>query len=307
MRSFYLATEKINEYLSSHPLVKVVTFGDIFDVDLNKQTIFPLAHIMVNQATFADHVIRFNVSVLCMDIVDETKQDIRDQNEPFFGVDNQQDILNTTLAILNGLQSQLRRGTLYTEKYEIEGDIVCEPFTERFESLLTGLMSRQQLVQAALTKFAKRVIQQARQNLTKKKKNSTKELYNSLDYDLAVGPNSFSLTFSMEPYGEFQDKGVSGVKRKFNTPYKYTNKMPPPKAFANWVVRKGLEGVRDKNGRFIPRKSLQWAIAKSVYNNGIKPSYFFSAPFKVNFKKLPQEIVQAFELTPDDFQAFTRK
>ena len=138
MRSFYLATEKINDYLSSHPLVKVVTFGDIFDVDLNKQTIFPLAHIMVNQATFADHVIRFNVSVLCMDIVDETKQDIRDQNEPFFGVDNQQDILNTTLAILNGLRSQLRRGTLYTEKYEIEGDIVCEPFTERFESLLTG-------------------------------------------------------------------------------------------------------------------------------------------------------------------------
>ncbi len=111
----------------------------------------------------------------------------------------------------------------------------------------------------------------------------------------------------MEDYGEYQDKGVSGVKRKFNTPYKYTNKMPPPKAFANWVVRKGLQGVRDKNGRFIPRKSLQWAIAKSVYNNGIKPSYFFSAPFKVNFKKLPQEIVQAFELTPDDFQAFTRK
>lgn len=168
-------------------------------------------------------------------------------------------------------------------------------------------MSRKELVQAALTKFAKRVIQQAKQNLTKKKKNSTKELYNSLDYDLAVGPNSFSLTFSMEDYGEYQDKGVSGVKRKFNTPYKYTNKMPPPKAFANWVVRKGLQGVRDKNGRFIPRKSLQWAIAKSVYNNGIKPSYFFSAPFKVNFKKLPQEIVQAFELTPDDFQAFTRK
>ena len=168
-------------------------------------------------------------------------------------------------------------------------------------------MPRKELVQAALERFAKRVIQQARQNLTKKKKNSTKELYNSLDYDLSVGPNSFSLTFSMEDYGEYQDKGVSGIKRKFNTPYKYTNKMPPPKAFAQWVVRKGLEGVRDKNGRFVPRKSLQWAIAKSVYNNGIKPSYFFSAPFKVNFKKLPQEIVQAFELTPDDFQAFTRK
>lgn len=168
-------------------------------------------------------------------------------------------------------------------------------------------MPRKELVQAALTKFAKRVIQQAKQNLTKKKKNSTKELYNSLDYDLSVGPNSFSLSFKMEDYGEYQDKGVSGVKRKFDTPYRYTNKMPPPKAFAQWVVRKGLEGVRDKKGRFVPRKNLQWAIAKSVYNNGIKPSYFFSSPFKVNFAKLPPEIVKAFELTPEDFQAFTRK
>lgn len=168
-------------------------------------------------------------------------------------------------------------------------------------------MARQELVEAVLTKFAKRVIQQAKQNLTKKKKNASKELYNSLDYDLSVGPNSFSLAFKMEDYGEYQDKGVSGVKRKFNTPYKYTNKMPPPKAFAQWVVRKGLAGVRGKDGRFIPRKSLQYLIARSVYNNGIKPSYFFSSPFKVNFNKLPQEVVNAFQLTKDDFQAFTRK
>jgi hypothetical protein len=168
-------------------------------------------------------------------------------------------------------------------------------------------MARQELVEAVLNKFAKRVIQQAKQNLTKKKKNASKELYNSLDYDLSVGPNSFSLTFEMEDYGEFQDKGVSGVNRKYNTPYKYTNKMPPPKAFAQWVVRKGLQGIRDKQGRFIPRKSLQYLIARSVYNNGIKPSYFFSNPFKVNFNKLPQEVVNAFQLTKDDFQAFTRK
>jgi hypothetical protein len=168
-------------------------------------------------------------------------------------------------------------------------------------------MSRQELVEATLNKFAKRVIQQARTNLTKKKKNASKELYNSLDYNLSVGPNSFSLTFEMEDYGEFQDKGVSGVNRKYNTPYKYTNKMPPPKAFAQWVVRKGLQGIRDKQGRFIPRKSLQYLIARSVYNNGIKPSYFFSNPFKVNFNKLPKELIEAFGLGPDDFQAFTRK
>jgi len=168
-------------------------------------------------------------------------------------------------------------------------------------------MPRQELVEAVLNKFAKRVIQQAKQNLTKKKKNSSKQLYESLDYELSVGPNSFSLTFEMEDYGEFQDKGVSGVKRKFNTPYKYTNKMPPPKAFSQWVVRKGLDGVRGKDGKFIPRKSLQYLIAKSVFNNGIKPSYFFSNPFKVNFNKLPTEVAEAFQLTREDFQAFTRK
>jgi hypothetical protein len=168
-------------------------------------------------------------------------------------------------------------------------------------------MPRQELVEAVLNKFATRVIQQAKQNLTKKKKNSSKELYNSLDYTLSVGPSSFSLTFEMEDYGEFQDRGVSGVKRKYNTPYKYTNKMPPPKAFAQWVIKKGLQGIRDKKGRFIPRKSLQYLIARSVYNNGIKPSYFFSNPFKVNFNKLPVEVASAFQLTREDFQAFTRK
>jgi hypothetical protein len=83
--------------------------------------------------------------------------------------------------------------------------------------------------------------------------------------------------------------------------------MPPPKAFAQWVVRKGLQGVRGKDGKFIPRKSLQYLIAKSVFNNGIRPSYFFSNPFKVNFNKLPTEVAEAFQLTQEDFQAFTRK
>ena len=65
-------------------------------------------------------------------------------------------------------------------------------------------------VQQELNRFAKYVIQQSRTNLTKGKKNSSKELYNSLDYDLNVSPNSFSMSFLMEEYGIFQDKGVSG-------------------------------------------------------------------------------------------------
>ena len=160
-------------------------------------------------------------------------------------------------------------------------------------------------VQQELNRFAKYVIQQSRTNLTKGKKNSSKALYNSLDYDINVSPNSFSLSFLMENYGVFQDKGVSGIKKKYNTPYSYTNKMPPPSKMDKWIVRKGLKGVRGKDGKFISRKSLQFMIARSIYNNGIKPSLFFTKPFKKAFTNLNKDIIKAYQLDVEELLKFT--
>ena len=146
-----------------------------------------------------------------------------------------------------------------------------------------------------LNKFAKYVIQQARTNLTKGKKNVTKALYNSLDYNININPNNVNVIFEMEDYGIFQDFGVSGTKTKYNTPYSYTTKMPPPKAFSQWVVRKGLKGTRDKKtGRFLSRKSLQYAVARNIFKYGIKPSMFFTKPFERAFKNLPSELQDSF-------------
>ena len=160
-------------------------------------------------------------------------------------------------------------------------------------------------VQQELNRFAKYVVKQSRTNLTKGKKNGSKELYNSLGYDLKVSPNSFGLKFSMEDYGIFQDKGVSGKKKKYNTPYAYTTKMPPPAKMDKWIVRKGLKGTRDKKGRFISRKSLQFMIARSVFNNGIKPSMFFTKPFKKAFNNLDKDIIKAYELDVEELLKFT--
>ena len=151
-------------------------------------------------------------------------------------------------------------------------------------------------VQDELNRFAKYVIQQARTNLTKGKKNTFKTLYNSLDSEIKVSKNSFQLSFLMEDYGVFQDKGVSGVKKKYDTPYKYTTKMPPTKSLDKWIVKKGLNGIRDKQGRFISRKSLKFMIARSIYNNGIKPSLFFTKPFNKAFKNIDKDLVKAFKL-----------
>ena len=150
-------------------------------------------------------------------------------------------------------------------------------------------------VKDELNRFAKYVISQSRANLTRQKKNSSKELYNSLDSEVKVSANSFSLSFLMAEYGVYQDKGVSGVKKKYNTKYAYTTKMPPPSKMDKWIVKKGI-APRDKDGKFISRKSLQFMIARSIFNNGIKPSLFFTKPFEKAFKGLNKDLVEAYKL-----------
>ena len=148
-------------------------------------------------------------------------------------------------------------------------------------------------VQEAIDKFRKYVVQQSKSNLTKQKKNASKSLYNSIKGVSKVNPNSISLYFEMEAHGVFQDKGVSGKEKKYNTPYSYKSKMPPTKALDKWVVRRGI-APRDAKGRLISRQSLKFAIARGIFKNGIKPSLFFTKPFEVAYDRLPDELVEAY-------------
>ena len=135
IRGFYQITETIETQLLSDVNVNTVTTGDIFDIDLSKQSIFPLAHIIVNSVTLQEQVISFNITVMSMDIVDESKDATTDI---FRGNNNEQDVLNTQLAVLNKLVMVLRRGTLYSDKFQLEGDASLEPFYERFDNRLAG-------------------------------------------------------------------------------------------------------------------------------------------------------------------------
>lgn len=160
-------------------------------------------------------------------------------------------------------------------------------------------------VQKELELFKKRVIQQAKSNLTKMGKNSTGALHKGLKGDVTVfKTGNFALEFDLGKYGEFQDKGVSGKKKKYNTLFSYKSKMPPSKVFEQWVKNKGIKG-RDKKGRFITTKSLTFLIARGIFNNGIKPSLFFTKPFENEYKKLSDELVTAFGLDIDEFLKYT--
>lgn len=163
-------------------------------------------------------------------------------------------------------------------------------------------------VKDSLNKFAKYVVQQSRSNLTKGKKNVSKSLYDSIGYDLNVSPNSFSLSFIMDEYGMYQDKGVSGTEKKYNTPFKYTNKMPPIKPLADWAKFKNIR-LRDAKGKFAKGnyKTIGFLISRSIYRKGIKPSLFFTKPFERSFKNLPDEVVKAFALEIENLLDFSTK
>ena len=160
----------------------------------------------------------------------------------------------------------------------------------------------------ALNRFAKHVIQQSRTNLTKGRKNYKKSLYNSLRSELTTSPNSFSLFFIMNEYGVFQDKGVSGTKKKYNTKFSYKNKMPPIKPLADWAKFRRIR-LRNEKGQFAKGnyKTIGYFIARSIQKKGIKPSLFFTKPFERAFKDLPEDLIEAYGLDLDNFIDYTIK
>jgi hypothetical protein len=135
MKGFYQVTQAIKDQLLSDENVNTVTTGDITKIDLGKQSIFPLSHIIVNNVGNEDNILRFSLSVLSMDIVDVSKEETVDI---FVGNNNEQDILNTQLAVLNKLVQVLRGGTIYQNQYQLDGNPNFEPFYDRFENEMAG-------------------------------------------------------------------------------------------------------------------------------------------------------------------------
>ena len=135
IRGFYQLTETIKNALLNNIDVNTVTTGNLSNVNLQKQNIFPLSHIIVNSVTDTEQTLTFDLSILAMDIVSRSKLETTDI---FEGNNNEQDVLNTQLAVLNKLIMILRKGDLHRDKYQLEGNPTLEPFYDRFENELAG-------------------------------------------------------------------------------------------------------------------------------------------------------------------------
>jgi len=138
MRQFYTVTEKLHDLLIADDNVNTVTIGDITEVDLMKQSIFPLSHIIVNPATLNGSTIELSFTVICMDIVDFSKKIANEETDVFYGNNDLHDIWNTQLAVCNRLVENLRRGDAFDELFQLTDSVNATPFKDRFENLLAG-------------------------------------------------------------------------------------------------------------------------------------------------------------------------
>lgn len=136
MRAVYQILDKIKDKLRTSPNIQTVSFGDIMEVDLNKTTLYPLAHVGMGDVSLQDHKIEVTINLLLLDIVDDNRDPSTE--DEFYGNSNLQDILNTLLAEANILISDLRRGSSFDELYQVDTDITARPFLDKFENQLAG-------------------------------------------------------------------------------------------------------------------------------------------------------------------------
>ena len=159
-------------------------------------------------------------------------------------------------------------------------------------------------LQTELQSFGKYVVQQSRSNLTKQKHNVTRDLYDSIHYDLTEKNGNYDLAFIMDEYGTFLDKGVKGANPSLvkdgkqkgrNSPYSFRNKRPPMQPLADWAKKRNIR-LRDKEGKFKKGnyRTIGFILQRSIFAQGIKPSLFFTKPFLVAFDRYPELLSEAF-------------
>jgi hypothetical protein len=135
MSNFIKVVKSIKGELESSPFINTISYGSLFDVDLKKQTIFPLGHLSVDNVQYGEQVITYTFSILCMDLVDINKDSNVDE---VMGNDNTMYIWNTQQAVITKLLNTLKNGDILEDGFQLLGNPNLEPFKERFGNLLAG-------------------------------------------------------------------------------------------------------------------------------------------------------------------------
>lgn len=126
---YYTLLELFNTTLKEKGF-NVVTYGTTIEVDIDRQTIFPYAHIIPGTCSMGEQTSLISFEVIGADLVDFSKNEVTDD---FIGNSNLQDVHQD---ILGRLQSFIKRLDAQ-EDFVFEG-VTIDPYQERFKNVLAG-------------------------------------------------------------------------------------------------------------------------------------------------------------------------
>ena len=139
---------RIGEY---HHQIATVSVGDIYDVDINKETKFVLMHINPVNVTTGESELVYNFQIFIMDMVSEKENWETDQASALTKLvdtkTNEQEVWNQTLDIATDIIGILRHSTLQSiagvddinhPVYFTQSQFTIDPFQERFDNLCCG-------------------------------------------------------------------------------------------------------------------------------------------------------------------------
>ena len=135
MKGYYDFTTSLHNFLITDVLVNQVTKGSLDKITNAKKDMYPLAHVMIDGGAFESNTIRFTVTLVVMDLVDYTKEDL---THLYYGNNNEDDVHNQTLMICQRAFEDMRRGQM-NANYSIESDTASfEFFVDRFTDDVAG-------------------------------------------------------------------------------------------------------------------------------------------------------------------------
>ena len=163
-----------------------------------------------------------------------------------------------------------------------------------------------------IDKYKNYVVQQSRANLSRRRMNDTKDLYNSIRGEVVHDKKYTLVGFTMLDYGWYQDQGVKGKRGQFETRKDYkkdgfqfgkgTGKGVSSgktgglgRGIRRWVEQRRIQFRDKKTGKFLTYKSTAFLIARSIYMKGLKPSLFFTKPYMDGYRKyIETDLIKAF-------------
>lgn len=122
-----------------HSFIQQVDFGDLWEVDLTKNDLWPYFYLQPKGVATDDSNIKYSFQMIIMDLVEPDGS-------------NELQVMSDTLQILQDIISLLRNGVITKTDpdgrpvYYIDSQFTLSPFTERFDNSVSGWVTDLELI-----------------------------------------------------------------------------------------------------------------------------------------------------------------